>query len=160
VVKVYALAREVWEYVDPSKDEVSTLLESTLLQPADINPNTTLYRQLSAEEKNNYKMLRQDYKLELNRYTRKRNALFSLYSHIQLTVSRTCLFYIYRQTTVRQMLVELQKRLKPTDQLRELELSRKYNKLKKTPKNQDITEWLYTWEKVYYECHKINLSNV
>jgi hypothetical protein len=58
------------------------------------------------------------------------------------------------------MLVELQKRLKPTDQLRELELSRKYSKLKKTPKNQDITEWLYTWEKVYHEYHKINLPNV
>jgi hypothetical protein len=82
-------------------------------------------------------MLRQDYKLHLDRYTRKRNALSSLSSHIQSTVSRSCLFYTYGATTARQMLVELQKRLQPTDQLRELELSRK---LKKTPKNQDITE--------------------
>jgi hypothetical protein len=58
------------------------------------------------------------------------------------------------------MLIKLKKRLQPTDQLRELEFSRKYSGLKKNLKNQDITEWLYTWEKVYHECHKINLPDV
>jgi hypothetical protein len=38
------------------------------------------------------------------------------------------------------MLIELQKRLQPTDRLRELELSRKYGKLKKVLKNQDLIE--------------------
>jgi hypothetical protein len=160
VVKVHALVGEVWEYIDPSKDQVPILVEPKLPRPEDIHPEATSYRQLSTEEKDDYKMLRQDYKLDLDRYTRKRNALSSLCKHIQSTVSRSCLFYTYGAISARQMLVELQKRLQPTDQLRELELSRKYNKLKKTPKNQDITEWLYTWEKVYHECHKINLPDV
>jgi hypothetical protein len=125
-----------------------------------VHPGASTYGQLSTEEKDDYKMLRQDYKLDLERYTRKRNALSSLCSHIQSTVSRNCLFYTYGATTARQMRIELKKRLQPTDQLRELELSRKYGKLKKTPKNQGITEWLYTWEKVYYECHKISLPDV
>jgi len=160
VVKVHALAGEVWEYVDPSKDQVPTLEEPKLPRPEDVKPGATSYGQLSTEEKDDYKMLRQDYKLDLDRYTRKKNALSSLCCHIQSTVSRSCLFYTYGATTARQMLIELKKRLQPTDQLRELELSRKYGKLKKSPKNQDITEWLYTWEKVYHECHKINLPDV
>ena len=66
VVKVHALAGEVWEYVDPFKDQVSTLMEPTLSQPAEVNRDVTTYGQLSAEEKDDYKMLRQNYKLDLN----------------------------------------------------------------------------------------------
>jgi hypothetical protein len=160
VVKVHALTGKVWEYVDPSKVEVPVLKEPTLPRPEDVKAGITSYGRLSAEEKDDYKMLRQDYKLEMDRYTRKKSALSSLSNHIQSSVSRSCLFYTYGTTTAREMLVELKKRLQPTDLLRELELSRKYGGLKKSPKNQDIKEWLYTWEKIYYECHKINLPNV
>jgi hypothetical protein len=147
VVKVHALAGEVWEYIDPSKVEVPVLKEPTLPRPEDVNADITSYGRLSAEEKDDYKMLRQDYKLELDRYTRKKSALSSLCNHIQSSVSRSCLFYTYGTITVQEMLIELKKRLQPTDQLRELELSRKYSGLKKNPKNQDIIEWLYTWER-------------
>jgi hypothetical protein len=111
VVKVYALAREVWEYVDPSKVEVPVLKEPTLPRPEDVNADIISYRRLLAEEKDDYKMLRQNYKLEINRYTRKKSALSSLSNHIQSSVSRSCLFYIYGTTTAREMLVELKKRL-------------------------------------------------
>ena len=58
------------------------------------------------------------------------------------------------------MLIELQKRLRPTDQPRELDLSTKYQKLKKAPKAHDLDNWLRNWEKVYHECNKINLPEV
>jgi hypothetical protein len=58
------------------------------------------------------------------------------------------------------MVVELQKRLQPTDQLRELDLSAKYQKLRKAPKAQDLDNWLRNWEKVYHECTKIDLPEV
>jgi len=45
------------------------------------------------------------------------------------------------------MLIELQKRFKPTDQLRELELTNRYQKFKKPPKSQDLDVWVQTWEK-------------
>ena len=82
VVKVHALAGEVWDYVDPSKDQVPILREPTLPRPEDVNPDISTYRRLTAEEKDDYKMLRQDYKLELDRYNRKKSALSFLYSHI------------------------------------------------------------------------------
>jgi hypothetical protein len=68
VVKVHALAGEVWEHVDPSKETVPTLKEPTLPQSTDVNPEAATYGQFSAEEKDDYKMLRQNYKLNLNRY--------------------------------------------------------------------------------------------
>jgi hypothetical protein len=58
------------------------------------------------------------------------------------------------------MLTELQKRLQPTDQLRELDLSVKYQELNKAPKAQGLDTWLQNWEKVYHECNKINLPDV
>jgi hypothetical protein len=82
VVKVYTLIGEVWEYVDPSKDQVPILKEPTLPRPEDVNPDVSSYRRFSVEEKDDYKILREDYKLELNRYSRKKSALSSLYSHI------------------------------------------------------------------------------
>jgi hypothetical protein len=135
VVKVHALTGEVWEYVNPSKDQVPILKEPALPKPENVNADIVFYGQLSAKEKDDYKMLRQDYKLKLDHYTRKKSALLSLCNHIQSSVSRSCLFYTYGTTTAQEMLIELRKRLQPTDQLRELELSRKYNGLKKNPKN-------------------------
>jgi hypothetical protein len=58
------------------------------------------------------------------------------------------------------MIIELKKRLQPTDQLRELSLSTKYQKLKKAPKAQDLDNWLKDWEKVYYQCKKIEHPEV
>jgi hypothetical protein len=58
------------------------------------------------------------------------------------------------------MTIELQKRLQPTDQLRELDLSAKHQKLKKAPKAQDLDNWLRNWEKVYHKCNKTDLPEV
>jgi hypothetical protein len=55
------------------------------------------------------------------------------------------------------MIIELQKRFQPTNQLRELNLSTEYQKLKTAPESQDIDNWLRSWEKTYHHCTKINL---
>jgi hypothetical protein len=75
-------------------------------------------------------------------------------------MNRSCLYYTFEATNAREILIELKKRLQPTDQLRELSLSAKYQKLKKAPKAQDLENWLKDWEKVYYQCKKINLPNI
>jgi hypothetical protein len=82
VIKVYAFTEKVWEYIDPLKVEVPILKKPTLSRPEDINADIILYKRLSAEEKNDYKILRQDYKLEINRYIRKKSVLLSLSNYI------------------------------------------------------------------------------
>lgn len=160
VVKTQALAGKVWEYIDPTKDEVPTLEEPALPKPQDINSEKATFGLLTPEEREEYRVLRQDYKWQRDLYDRRDNALSSLRTYIQSSVSRSYLHYTFGTTTAREMLLELQKRLQPTDQLRELDLSNKYQKLKKAPKSQDLDNWLRTWEKVYHECTKINLPDV
>jgi hypothetical protein len=103
------------------------------------------------------KALRQDYKWQRDLYD---NAPASLRTSIQSSVSRTYLHYTFGTSNAREMIVELQKRLQPTDQLRELDLSAKHQKLKKAPKEQDPDNWLRNREKVYHEYNKINLPEV
>src|SRR2546423_8480870 len=56
-----------------------------------------------------------NYKQQYDFYERQRTALASLRAYIQPTISRNCLYYAFECETAREMLVELQKRFKPTD---------------------------------------------
>jgi hypothetical protein len=58
------------------------------------------------------------------------------------------------------MLVALKKRLAPTDYIRKLDLARKYNKLKKFLKKEDIEKWLKDWETTYIDGKKLNIPEV
>jgi len=160
VVKTLALAGKVWDYVDPSKDEVPALEEPQPPKPKDINNQAATYGQLSQEEREEYRIIRQDYKWQRDLYDRRDNALTSLRTSIQSSVSRTYLHYTFGTSNAREMITELQKRLQPTDQLRELDLTEKYQKLKTAPDSHDLDNWLRDWEKVYHQCTKINLPDV
>jgi len=107
VMKTIALAGKVWDYVDPSKDEVPALEEPRLPQPKDINVQATTFGQLSQEEKEEYKLLRQDYKWQRDLYDRQDNALASLRTSIQSSVSRTYLYYTFGTSNAREMILEL-----------------------------------------------------
>ncbi len=160
MIKTQALAGKVWEHLDPSKDVVPTLDEPSAPTPAEVNSQKTTISELTAEEREEYKILRQDHKRELNQYDKKESALSALRTSIQSSVSRSCLHYTFEASSAREMLIELKKRLQPTDQLRELSLSTKYQKLRKAPKAQDLDNWLNDWEKVYYQCKKIEHPEV
>src|SRR5271156_1396303 len=126
VIKTQALTGKVWDYVDPSKDEVPTLHEPLPPQPSDVNAEAATLGHLSQEEREEYRILRQDYKCQRDLYDKPDNALSSLRTFIQSSVSRSCLHYTFGTSDAREMLTELQKRLHPTDQLRELDLFAKY----------------------------------
>jgi hypothetical protein len=160
VVKTLALAGKVWDYLDPSKDQVPTLEEPQPPKPTDINAEISTFGQLSQEEREEYRMLRQDYKWQRDLYDRRDSALSSMRTSIQSSVSRSYLHYTFGTSNAREMLIELQKRLQPTDQLRELDLSAKYQELKMAPESHDLDNWLRNWEKIYHQCTKINLPEV
>jgi hypothetical protein len=157
IIKTIALAGKVWDYVDPSEDEVPALEEPRLPRPMDVNIYATTFGLLSPQEREEYRILRQDYKWQRDQYDRQDNALASLRTSIQSSVSRTYLHYTFGTSNAREMIIELQKRLQPTDQLRELNLSTEYQKLKTAPESQDVDNWLCSWEKTYHHCTEINL---
>jgi hypothetical protein len=160
VIKTQALVGKVWDYVDPSKDQVPALEEPLPPQPKDVNDQASTFGQLTQEEREEYRILRQDYKWQRDLYDKRDNALSSLRTSIQSSVSRSCLHYTFGTSSAREMLIELQKRLQPTDQLRELNLSTEYQKLKIAPESYDLDNWLRNWEKTYHKCTKINLPDV
>jgi hypothetical protein len=160
VMKTQALVGKVWDYVDPSKDQVPALEEPLPPQPRDINAQAATFGQLTQEEREEYRMLRQDYKWQRDLYDKRDNALSSLRTFIQSSVNRSCLHYTFGASNARKMLIELQKRLQPTDQLRELQLTDEYQKLKMAPESHDLDNWLRNWEKTYHRCTKINLPEV
>jgi hypothetical protein len=154
------LPGKVWDYVDPSKVQVPALEEPQPAQPRVVNPQAATFGQLTQEEREEYRVLRQDYKWQRDLCDKRDNALSSLRTYVQSSVSRFCLHYTFGTSNAREMLMELQKRLQPTDQLRQLDLSAKYQKLKKAPKTQDLDTWLQNWGKVYHECNKIKVPDV
>src|SRR5436853_2744255 len=54
------------------------------------------------------------------------------------------------------MLVNLQRRPKPKDDVRRLQLTDQYRELQKTPKNKDLDAWINSWKKVYREGVKLS----
>ena len=106
-MKTLALAGKVWDYIDPSKDEVPTLEEPGPPQPKDFNDRAAAFGQLSQEEREEYRILRQDYKWQRDLYDKRDNALASLRTSIRSSVSRTYPYYTFGTSNAREMIVEL-----------------------------------------------------
>jgi hypothetical protein len=64
--------------------------------------------------------------------------------------------YTFECNTVHEILVNLQKRLKPKDDVRRLQLTDQYRQLQKSPKNKDLNAWIISWEKIYKEGVKLS----
>ena len=89
-----------------------------------------------------------------------REVLASIQTHITKTVSTRNIIYIQDCTTIWQMLVALKKRFALTTRARELEVVRRYTKLKQFSKREEPEQWLQSWEETYSEAKKLNLPNV
>jgi hypothetical protein len=88
-------------------------------------------------------------KPELKEFELKERALTEMVKHIQETVSSTYISWTYDCDTVYEMLVALQRRLKPKDDVRRRELINKLIKLRDHPKSRQVDEWLQDYEKTY-----------
>jgi hypothetical protein len=148
--------------VDPSKDKDSLpiLREPSVPMAKDVNPEAATISALSDDEKEELKLLRFNYKHKLSVYERQDAALASLRTYIQETISRTFLPYTFKGDTVYDILVALKKRVAPTDKARKIELTQRYQKLKKAPHGQNVETWLQQWERTFTECKELNLPVV
>lgn len=153
VIKTKARAGEVWEYVDPSlaANQVLELIVPKKPKPSDVKQGAVSPIDLNDDELKKLQQLQNTAKPELKEYELKERALNELVKHIQETVSATYISWTYDRDTVYEMLVALQKRLKPKDDVRRRELIDKLIKLRDNPKSRQIDEWLQDYEKTYRE---------
>jgi hypothetical protein len=144
VVKTKAQAGKIWEYVNPSKakDELKVLSKPNVPKAKDVNPAKNTIAELTNDELDELKLLRYDFKHQLQLYERQDAALSTLKSFIQESISRTFLPYTFDKESTYDVLVALRTRVAPSDRARKLELSLKYSKLKKAPRSQNIEAWL------------------
>jgi hypothetical protein len=155
MVKSTATTGQVWEYVDPSKKEteIPDLSEPKWPEPSDLTRSAEEIASgiLTAPHKEELTELRSLYKVRLNRYDQRKAALASLHRFIQETVHPDRIHHTFDCATVHKMLVNLQDRLKPRDDIRRLQLTDQYRELQKSPKNKNLDAWIISWEKVYRE---------
>ena len=153
VVKTQARAGKAWDYVDPSKtaDEVQKLAEPKMPKPFGIKQGAETSVDLSEDEVKRLQQLQSPVKPQRKKFELKGKALNELVKHIQETVSTTYISWTYDCDTVYDMLVALQKRLKPKKNVRRRELIDKLIKLRDHPKTRQIDEWLHEYEKTYKE---------
>jgi hypothetical protein len=83
-VKTKAEAGKIWEYVDPSKskDQLTVLSKPTVPTARNVNSAKTTVADLTADELDELKLLRFDFKHWLQLYKRQDVALHSLKSFI------------------------------------------------------------------------------
>ena len=62
IIKTQALAGKVWQHLNPSEDTVPALEEPVAPTPAQVNAAKTTVTELTPDECEQYKILRQDYK--------------------------------------------------------------------------------------------------
>lgn len=159
VIKTSAIASDIWNLVNPSIPNPSTLEEPPAPKPTDVNPQKTTFSALDEDEKEELRELQRERKRNLNRYDRRKQALATLRTRIQETVTRANLSYTFNCETVYDMLVKLQKRFSPTDEAREWEVIQRYRKLMTSPHNRAIEPWLQDWEKTYDDCRRLELPD-
>jgi hypothetical protein len=125
MVKSTATTGQIREYVDPSRTTTPSLAESTWLEPSSLarSEDEIATNILTAAHKEELTEKRSLYKVLLNRYDQRKASLTHLHRFIQETVHLDHIHHTFECDTVQEMLVNLQKRLKPKDDVRRLQLT-------------------------------------
>jgi hypothetical protein len=151
---------KIESFVDLIIIESSESVKSSSPTFTDLVDGATSSADLSAAERHDLAILREDHKELLRTYRERTDALKTLDLFVLTSVDRTNLLYLRSKTTVFQKLLALKKRLAPTDRIRELEIVRRYKDLLRAPKHQQLDHWLLDWEKVYAEAVRLDISDV
>ena len=161
IVKIIANSGDTQKYIDLDLDTKPIVPNRPKKpNPQDVNPSKTSLLTLNVEEKETFKLLLSMYKEDLAIAKQVLDTIQIVRNHIVTTVSTTNIVYINDKTMVYQMLVALKKRLAPTDYARKLDLTYKYNKLKKFSKKEDIEKWLKDQETTFIDRKKLNILEV
>ena len=126
VIKTKAEAGKIWEYVNPAiTKELKVLTRPEIPTARDINPEKDTITELAGDELDELKLLRYNFKHQLQLYERQDVALSTLKSLIQETISRTFLPYTFNKESTYDVLITLRQQVALTDRARKLELSQR-----------------------------------
>lgn len=160
VVNLLADRYGISDYVDLDKPEKPEPKEPDLPDYSDVKQGATKLTDLDASQKVDLNMLMDRHKIALRTIKTKLDALKLLDTHIISTVDRTNMMHLMGMKTAYQKLKSLKSHIAPTDRIRKLEVFRKYRSLQKTPKQQQIAQWISDWEKAYDDAVRISIPDI
>lgn len=143
VVKTMALGARVWDYIDPESNSPQPVPSEPILPEATtVKPTAKDVTNLTAEERDVYKLLLASYKENSIKTAKILDSLQSIQTHIVTSITSNNTTYIEEETSIHGILVALKNRLAPTDQARKIEVRRAYQSLKTNGKRQEVETWL------------------
>jgi len=138
IIEERARHHDIWDLCDPSKETEPSLPQRPGAYPTvqTISQDKTLPSQLTETERQDLVALKDDYKEASRAYDRYLIGARDVTKYLLETVTNKNLTYIERSCpSVYLKLKALKARLAPTNRARELELSNRYNALKKAPRS-------------------------
>jgi len=117
VIKSAAIGLEIWEYIDPAtiRELLPKLEEPVWPTPATVKQGATGISQLTADEKDTYKSLKQSYHRSVTKYDTRRTGLGEIRIRIQESLTRSTLQHTLRKNSPYDMLVALRTQYAPSD---------------------------------------------
>jgi hypothetical protein len=148
LIKDTADNADVWEYIDPSREEPMAVPERPVL-PA-------LPEVLDAEGKSTWTVQKAQFDYRLKEYNRVKTKLSELNTTILTSINSDFLTYFHDPavTSVYDRLKALKDNVAPNDRGRELTVTAQYEALKKLQKRLGVSTWLNKFRKV---CNKARI---
>ena len=155
MVKSYAQAYQIWNFVNPQSEAVCT--EPTKPRVQDYKETAITISDLDQDEKDLYKEDRSDYRQQMTRYDTKQVALANLRTKIIESLPAAHRSMTYSCETVRDMLKQLETRLKPTNETERIKYLDEYVQLCKGTTAKKVDEWLLQWERLYTDLVRLGM---
>ncbi|KAI0994616.1 hypothetical protein K3495_g13565, partial [Podosphaera aphanis] len=153
--------KNVWKFIDPKSNEKPDLPGlSPRPTPADVNPAATSISKLSVIELEDFKYrdnIWKEKKMEIQEIERR---LEGIQNKILGSISESLLPQLKGASNVKEILLHLSNKFRPSDQARRQEIIQNWNSLKSPPSDRKILPWLDEWESVYEEGKEMKLSIV
>jgi hypothetical protein len=156
---------DIWDYINPNTPRLAlpTLQAPKEPQFEDVHPRTDddtdpiTLNDLNANQLGRFNFLISQFNIKEKKYYAKKALIDDMRYQIQQTVQVDHFVYTTGCETTYDILVNLKTRFEPSTTIRERQLIREYNALKKLDSTTQIEPWLMQWDVIVRKCQRIEL---
>ncbi|KAH8729982.1 hypothetical protein BGZ61DRAFT_492122 [Ilyonectria robusta] len=157
-IRKSATTKDVWDLIDPFKENKEPLVRPVFPTAADIKPDATRLSELTPEQRIDLNGLEKQYLEDVRIYEKRQKALSSIQDRIILTVGN------YRdviddEDDVAKELALLRARIQPATWFHEREVLDRYRTALKGPSRTKTKDWVTSWQKVLTEARNLGLPD-
>jgi len=158
IIQKFAVAQNVWDFIDPSKDVKEALAKPIEPTHLDVNEEASNTAALTTEEFRRLEFLHLQYRTKIQTYRDQQKSLSSIQQYIVKTIGN---YYstIADEYDIAKELSLLQARVQPTDWAYEQEVLERYYTILRALNRSKTEGWITSWQKVLTEARKLGLPD-